>query len=405
MVQNLHPKVTVFRADLLAISETFIKEQVLSLSRWQPLLAGFRRVGGLDLSDLNCRLLRAWGPKSLSLRAISLFREFGLYPPGLRWQFERCSGSLVHVHFATDLIAAWPALRGLRVPIVATLHGFDINIHAEFWQQFGRAHRLYPQRLLRVATHPRVHFIAVSEAIRRRAIEYGIPSDKISVKYIGVDVARFKPSGQPLPTRNRRVLYVGRMVEKKGADLLIRAFARVRDSIPETELVMIGDGPLLEGNKRLAQALNVPVTFLGSMSHDAIKAQMNEARVVCAPSVTAANGDAEGFCIVILEAMASGVPVISSARGGASEGISHGLTGWCFPEHDIDAMVAHLTQSLTDDALISRMGRAARADVEARFDLRKCTAALEDLYDQLIEQAGVRRLRADIVKAAPAGRT
>ena len=394
------PRVIVFRTDLLPRSETFIKEQLLALSRWQPVLTGFRLAHGLDLADIDYELLTARWPQKLSQRAIPVFREFGLYPPGLRRRLRRCAGNLVHVHFGTDLVAAWPVLRGLGLPIVATLHGFDINTHKEFWEQLARAHRLYPQRLLQASRHPQVHFIAVSEAIRRRAIDYGIPSEKISVNYIGVDVARFNPSGQPLAQRRRRILYVGRMVEKKGAGILIRAFARVRECLPEAELTVVGDGPLLAESQRLARDLNLPVSFLGSLAHDAVRRQMSEARVFCLPSITAPNGDAEGFPIVILEALASGVPVISSARGGAAEGITHGVTGWCFPEHDVNALVDALIQSLTDDALVTRMSRAARAQVESRFDLRKCTAALEDLYEELTERLGTRRPDRNIARVA-----
>jgi glycosyltransferase involved in cell wall biosynthesis len=390
-VNNLNPpKVVVFRADMLPASETFIKEQMLSFTRWQPLLAGFRFVDGLDLSPLNCKVLSAWLPKRFSPRAIAAFRELDIYPPGLRWQLRRYAPRIVHVHFATDLMAIWPVLRGLGVPVVATLHGYDINIYREFWQEFGRAQRLYPGRLLAAAAHPRLHFIAVSEAIRRRAVEYGIPPDKVSVKYIGVDVARFTPSGAGILERKRRILFVGRMVEKKGAATLIRAFARVRDRVPDAELTMVGEGPQSAEIKQLAANLHLPVQFTGALASDAVREQLSQARVFCLPSITAANGDAEGFPIVILEALASGVPVVSSARGGAAEGIDHGVTGWRLPENDLDALVAALLQSLSDDPLVARMSQAARSHVVSRFDLHKCTGILEDFYDELTDRCGVR---------------
>ena len=122
------------------------------------------------------------------------------------------------------------------------------------------------------------------------------------------------------------------MVEKKGANILIEAFARVRKQIENAELVMVGDGPLLAEFKQLAQQLRVPVTFTGTLSSDQVKQQIDEARVFCLPSVTATNGDAEGFGLVLLEAQACGVPVVTSARGGATEGIKDGVTGCAFPE-------------------------------------------------------------------------
>jgi glycosyltransferase involved in cell wall biosynthesis len=234
-----------------------------------------------------------------------------------------------------------------------------------------------------MADNPQVTFVAVSEAVRQRAIEYGIPSEKVFTKYIGVDVSRFTPGGRPILERKRRVLYVGRMVEKKGGSILIEAFARVRQQVPAAELVMAGDGPLLGEFNRLARRLNVPVTFLGKAPTSEVKRQIDESRVFCLPSITARNGDAEGLPISLLEAQACGVPVITSARGGATEGIEDGKTGFAFREKDVDALESGLVRLLSDDTLVVPMTEAAQAYVRARFDLRQCTVALEELYDSL----------------------
>lgn len=93
------------------------------------------------------------------------------------------------------------------------------------------------------------------------------------------------------------------------------------------------------------------------------------------------NGDAEGLPITVLEAQACGVPVVTSARGGATEGIEDGRTGFAFREKDIDALESALVRLLSDDPLVARMTVVAQAHVRARFDLRQCTVALEELYD------------------------
>jgi glycosyltransferase involved in cell wall biosynthesis len=106
--------------------------------------------------------------------------------------------------------------------------------------------------------------------------------------------------------------------------------------------------------------------------------------VMCLPSITAASGDAEGLGLVILEAQASGVPVVTSARGGAQEGIVDGQTGFAFAEHDVPAMAQRLYEVLSDDALAARLSAAAPAFVARAHDLFRQTAALEDLYDRLV---------------------
>jgi glycosyltransferase involved in cell wall biosynthesis len=106
--------------------------------------------------------------------------------------------------------------------------------------------------------------------------------------------------------------------------------------------------------------------------------------VFCLPSLTAGDGDAEGFGIVLLEAQASGVPVVTSAMGGATEGVLHGETGFAFAEKDIDAMAEYLCRILMDDELARSMSVAARRFVAEKFNLKRCTSALEDHYDALV---------------------
>jgi glycosyltransferase involved in cell wall biosynthesis len=275
-------------------------------------------------------------------------------------------------------------LDGLQIPILATLHGYDINIHPDVWRRSWRASRKYPERLLSIGRDERVRFVAVSEAIKARAIEFGLPPDRIAVRYIGVDTELFSPSGVPVAQRKPRILFVGRMVEKKGPHILIKAFAAVRRRVPDAELIMIGDGPLLESSRSLAASLQVPVQFLGAVSNAEVQEQIAQTRVLCLPSIVAESGDAEGLGIAILEAQASGVPVATSARGGMSEAIEHGVTGFGFVEGDVDALAAVLIPLLTDDPLAAAMSVAARERACKLFDLNKCTSLLESFYDQSV---------------------
>jgi glycosyltransferase involved in cell wall biosynthesis len=381
-------KVLVCRFDLLPCSETFIREQVLAYSSWSPVLVGMRRVAsGLPLDGLDVRILDNSTPTTVGETYRKLLRVLGIAIPGAAARLRKEAASLIHVHFATDAVAYWPLIRRLRLPVVITLHGYDINVYRETWERgfLPSFYNQYPGRLLALAAQGRVHFIAVSEAIRRRAVEYGIPAERISVRYIGIDLSRFRFAGQPIRERRRRILYVGRMVEKKGGALLLRAYARVRATIPDAELVMIGDGPLMDSHTKLADDLNIPVAFLGNLPSSEVKRQIDEARVFCLPSITAGNGDAEGLAIVILEAQACGVPVVTSARGGATEGIIDGVTGFSFAEKDIAALGERLIKLLLDDDLISSMSRDAARYMAERFDIRHCTKSLEDLYENLVE--------------------
>jgi len=232
--------------------------------------------------------------------------------------------------------------------------------------------------LLRMARDPSVSFIAVSKAIRQRAIDYGIPGNKIAVSYIGVDTERFKPGGLSLSQRRKRILFVGRMVEKKAPLLMIRAFAEVRKQIPDAELTMIGTGPLFDNVKQLAEELKVPVATLGARNSDEVLQQLHEAKIFCLPSVMADNGDAEGLPISILEALACGVPVVTSASGGVDEAVVHNRNGLCFLSNDTQAMSQYIVSLLADDLRIQEFSAAAVEDTFAKFSINITTQILEN---------------------------
>lgn len=383
-------KVLICKSALLAYSETFILDQLLSYANWNPVLAGFRRLeAGLPLARADVLLLYRSRPNMLQTIVRKCLGEVGLSPPGFLKRLRHVGASVVHTHFATEAVAFWPIVRHLDCPLVVTLHGSDINIYREFWEkgQLGFSNRRYPERMLSLSRKGNVHFVAVSNAIKRRAIEYGIPPERITVRHTGIDLNRFRFSGVPVTARRKRILFIGRFVEKKGAEYLLRAIALVKSVVRDAELTMVGDGPLSAKLRELANELEVSVRFTGALTATEVKREIDEARILCMPSVTAANGDAEGFGMVLLEAQACGVPVVTSARGGAEEGILDGKTGFAFPERNVVTLCEQLTRLLVDDDLALSMSEAARVFVKQRFDIQSCTRSLEHFYDEILDVA------------------
>jgi glycosyltransferase involved in cell wall biosynthesis len=370
-------QVAIFRSEILPISETFIRSQASALKRWSPTLIGFEELNnGLDLPFLDKVVVArdAGAPGS--------FKYWAELPNQALVTHLR-KANLVHAHFGLAATEIWPSVRAAGLPMLVTLHGNDINIFRKWWEQGkgGLRRRVYPRRLLKMSRHPDVHFLAVSEAIRQRAIDYGIHHEKVSLAHIGVDTRWFTPNDVPLAQRDNNILFVGRMVEKKGAEILIRAFRLIRARIPDANLVMIGDGQLLERAKATAARLGTPVAFLGSQTPEQVLAKLHTSKVFCLPSVIASNGDAEGLPISILEAQACGVPVVTSARGGFGEALIPGRTGEFFPEGDIEALAAHICRLLSDSAYANSLSMNARELVVAEFDIEKCTRRLESHYD------------------------
>jgi glycosyltransferase involved in cell wall biosynthesis len=377
-------RVAIYRTQILPLSETFVRDQALALRRWRAVLVGEREVKALPIDGLPVRTAFS-GPATFGQRAAGLIsRKFGLAPPRMTAVMRRVAPSLIHAHFGFDGVEAWPIARKLRLPLLVTLHGSDITIRMDWFAQ-GRAGRRwqgYPARLAQLAGEERVTFIAISENIRQAAIAAGLAESRIVVLPIGIDRSRFAPSGLPVAQRRPTILFLGRLVEKKGCIHLLEAFERVRAQLPQAELVVGGDGP--ERTRLAGRAASIGgVRLIGSFTRDLATTLLSEARVFCLPSVTAESGDAEGLGLVILEAQASGVPVVTSARGGATEGIRDGVTGYAFGEGDVAGLTERLMALLTDDALAARFSAAGPPFIAERHDLYRQTAQLEALYDRV----------------------
>ena len=378
--------VLIYRKELLPLSETFIKEQILALKNWRAVLVGHRLVNQLPLDSLDVRIV---GPQQRSNLANGLLwkarRALGIVPPGITRGLKAENPQLIHAHFGMDALDAWPLARALNLPMLVTLHGYDINTHRDWWEagNAGFLMRFYPRLLLRLAQQPRVRFIAVSEALRQRAIESGIPGDKIAVNYIGIDTRKFVPGAVQIAKRPPHILFVGRLVEKKGCQYLIEAMAAVQQAVPAAQLIVVGDGPLRHDLERAAKKIGIRATFRGAQSSMQVNRELDAARVFCLPRVKAKNGDSEGFGLVLLEAQASGVPVVTSALGGATEGIREGVTGYSFAEGDVAALARTLISLLKEDKILVHMAEQGPQFVASEFDLTHCTKQLEILYDMV----------------------
>jgi glycosyltransferase involved in cell wall biosynthesis len=376
-------RVAIFRKDLLPISETFILDQFRAYSEWSPSLIGFRFVPGIDLADIKADVVQS--NKSLGsevyLKLIQHGQYFGLRSGLLRSMIAKTGAAIVHAHFGYDAILAYDVAMELNLPMVVTLHGTDVLTKKERWisGKEGRFFKRYPDKLLKLFRDPRVWFITVSDAIRTTALALGAPPDRTRTLYTGVDCASFSPVGTKV---NKHVLFVGRLVEFKGCEYLIRAMKKVQSFHSDMRLRVIGEGPLKNELENLAKGLDVEADFLGAVPRPAVIAELANALTLCVPSITDAIGNFEAFGMVILEAQASGIPVITSALGGR-EGVIHGKTGFVFNERDVVAIEDGILALAGDRRLPAEMGNAAREFVCDRFSISNCTKAVEAFYDHV----------------------
>jgi glycosyltransferase involved in cell wall biosynthesis len=389
-------KVIIFNDGLLPFSQTFVANQIRAMRRWDPVLVGLYMKDELDLSGIRTRTLLWYNPSRLRSRLGRLAAKLAHVSKRAARSLADEKPDLVHAHFGTNIFDGARIAKEHDVPLLITLHGWDINHCHSFWRRLRKGrHYYYLDRLARLARKPFVRFVAVSNAIRERAIEVGIPAEKIVVSYIGVDTNAFRPNGASVVQRGLRVLFVGRLAEKKGADVLVRAMRLVQERLPEAELVIVGDGEQRNRIKSLAMDLNVRVLYAGAVPNNHVKYYLETARVLCLPSITTQYGDAEGLGLVLLEAQAAGVPVVTSARGGSSEAIIEGKTGFRFREGDCETLAELLGRLLRDDELCQAMSVAGPSFVKGKFDIESCTANLELIYDACVSDYAGRIGRAD----------
>ena len=379
-------KVLIYRYELLPYSQTFIKAQAEALKSWDYMYLTNKITPEISIDPSKIILI----PKILRNRFIKDHLGFlhRFFYRRFIHKLKTMNFGLLHAHFGTDAVRVAGVAEDLNIPLVVTLHGTDINVYREIWESgaMGKRHVNYPNELLEIALNDRVHFVAVSYALKNRAIEFGIPSEKVTVCYIGVDTERFTAHRQT--AENRDILFVGRMIENKGVKILINAFAKVHSIIPQAKLLLIGDGPEMQSCMQLAQSLMLPVVFLGKLPANKVAEYLNQSRVFCLPSYTIESGASEGLGMVILEAQACGIPVVTSARGGATEAIVDGKTGFAFPEKDEEKLSQYLVKLLQDDLLVERMSINAVAHVRQKFDINRCVEQLECIYDSLIFDRG-----------------
>jgi colanic acid/amylovoran biosynthesis glycosyltransferase len=371
------PVALIFRARLLPFSETFIRAQAEWMKHFSPFFVGIKKVPGLSLPKDS-----SWIANSIGLLGIPQELRFRAFGPGRDClnRLRELKPQILHAHFGPDACEAIPLATALDVPFVATFHGFDITRSDAGHSRSSEGRRYLRQR--HQLPEKVSLFIAVSDFIKDRLEQNGFPAERIRVHYIGVDIERFHPPA--IEKRKDQVLFVGRLVEKKGCSFLIKAMSLVQESYPDIDLVIVGDGEQRRALELEARQSLRKYRFLGSQPPAVIEEWMHSALVFCVPSIAASDGDSEGFGMVFAEAQASGLPVVSFLSGGVPEAVAHGETGFLAPERDWRKLAEHIVDLLKSRELREQFGRAGRKRVEQKFDIRNQTASLERIYDELV---------------------
>jgi colanic acid/amylovoran biosynthesis glycosyltransferase len=287
---------------------------------------------------------------------------------------------VIHCHFGhrPKMIYKYLDMIGKKVPMVCSYHGIDMSAHIKSFGPTlyddvkGRLHKALP----------------ISNFFRQRLLNLGFDPKDIQVHRVGVDCTKFsfsdrrRADGEPL-----RLVSVGRVVIKKGFEFGIRGIAAAIARRPDMKLVynLVGDGDQMPGVRAAVAELNIGhcVNLLGSRSHNEVTTYLANSHAMMATSITGPDGDMEGIPTVTMEAMATGLPVLSTYHSGIPEAVIHGYTGLLAEELDVEGLADNIITLYDNPDLGSRFGRQGRAHVLSEFNIERQNGKVLDLYEQI----------------------
>lgn len=277
------------------------------------------------------------------------------------WTYPRGDAffDAIIAHFGPNGVHASEMRRAgvLRGPLLTVFHGYDMNpgnpsVQRGYGKLFEEGDR----------------FLPVSEYFRRRLLDWGAPADRTEVHHMGVDLQRFAFKARSLEGNTLRLISIARLVPKKGLEWSIRAAARLGDQVSYT---IVGDGPDRPKLQALINALGArQVHLTGWKSQEDVAALLGDAHALVAPSVTTGEGEEEGIPVALMEAMACGLPVISTRHSGIPELVRHGVSGFLVEERQVDQLADCMRQLLSHPDALEAMGRAGRDIVARDFNNR-----------------------------------
>lgn len=284
----------------------------------------------------------------------------------------------LHNHFVdSSCTVAMLTSEMTGIPFSFTLHGPTELFEPAIWR--------LDEKIARASVS-----VFISHFARSQGMLFSDPAhwDRMRIVHCGIEPARYGTKRAD-HTPGKTLLFVGRLAAVKGVALLLQAFAKLLRAHPEAKLRLVGDGPERDGLEAMARALGVEeaVTFLGYLGQEDVAGELDAADMLVLPSF------AEGVPVVLMEAMASRIPVVASRVAGVQELVEDGVSGAVLPPGDVETLVETLIRLLSNPETRAQMGQAGRAKVEAEFDIVKEADWLGYLFSSSLSKALPNTLR------------
>lgn len=290
------------------------------------------------------------------------------------------SYDLIHAHYGSNgLIAAILKETGaFKGKLITSFHGYDMSLSVA-----EKGNDIY-KNLFECGDS----FLPVSDFWKEKLIGMGCDRDRIIVHRMGIDPGKFSFKERKWDSHGLKLITIARLDNKKGHEYSVKAVTKLIKEHPalSIEYMIIGDGPLRVGLNNLIEKAGMKdkIRLLGAMNQGELKAYLDRAHIFVLSSSTSADGDMEGIPVVLMEAQACGIPVVSTLHSGIPEVVLNGESGFLVPERDVDALTERLQYLIEHPELWPEMGRCGRKFVEGKYDIKMLNSKLVRIYDALL---------------------
>jgi colanic acid/amylovoran biosynthesis glycosyltransferase len=296
---------------------------------------------------------------------------------------KRHGADLMHIYFGHTGVHLLPFIEQWDKPCVVSFHGADVADKTEIKDYHGKLRRLFDAVPL---------VLARSQSLADRLMRFGCPPEKLRINRTGVPLDEFPfADRQPPPSDGHwKIVQACRLIPKKGVATSLRAFAIFKKDHPKAEFFLAGKGPLQPELEMLAAGLGIfkDVHFMGFLSQSELLKLYASSHLLLHPSETLPNQDQEGVPNSVLEAMATGLPVVATRHGGIPEAVEDGRNGFLVNEEDHVGLANALEQITRSPDLLRKMGLRARRTIVERFAQEAQIDQLESFYEEAISMNG-----------------
>ncbi|MDJ1431956.1 glycosyltransferase [Halostagnicola sp. A-GB9-2] len=379
-----------FVGSYLPLTETFIYQYLSNYERYEPFVCG-KDARNLDLFPFEPRYLffelPQWSPRFWLYGGLAKLNLRGLTQTYYRHVAKKTDPDIIHANFGPNAVGLLQH-RSPERPLVTTFHGYDIS---ELVHRNDSMRRQY-ERLFETGDL----FLVEGPSMREKLLSLGCPKEKIGLQRIAIDTDRITPD-YPEPNGEWRILTAGRFTEKKGIPDGIEAFADAFARESGAELRIVGgesdDAETNSGECTQAELEEIAsrrgvrdqVTFTGFLEYEEYLAEIQHCDLVLAPSKRAESGDSEGGApTVLLEAQASGKPVVSTTHADIPYIVEDGAAGRLVTPGAVDELADALQWCRANEDELEEMGRVGRDNVARDHDIQKLIDQLERRYDELL---------------------